>query len=273
MPVRHVLLGALAALCCGTALAWSADSAADDQPWLREYCGQCIHDRQDCLHGTAEDRDDEDESCVESYSWCLYRLGLDEADCAPYVDRAAGFPALNDVSSAGRPARGGRAASVTIIEFSEYDTALAGSCEASVEKVMQTYGDKVRHVFRNFPIHSADGRRAALAAACANEQDKFWEYHARLFNAPDLTEAGLNELAGATGLNVARFARCLAQRKFERDVATDIADAKKASVDGIPTFFINGNRIDGCPTNTEWFTLIIDKELARSGQRTPAPRK
>lgn len=244
----------------------SADNEREVCQVTAEHCGGAIAERYDCLHDTDPDADPDDMTCAEFYCVRLLSVDLDEADCAPYVERGAGFPALNTVGAAGRPSRGPAGAPVIIIEFSDYENDITRSAQTTIEKVLQTYGDKVRLVYRDLPLTS-DARRAARAAKCATQQEKFWQYHARLFDAADLTDAGLRELAEATGLNVPQFARCLAQSQPERDVAIDIADAKKAGVTGPPTLFINGNRIHGA-TAVGTYRVVIDKELARAARAT-----
>src|SRR5262249_51613224 len=118
-------------------------------------------------------------------------------------------------------------------------------CDREFEEVLSFYRNKVRHVVRAFPS-GPDGRRAALAARCADAQGKFWPYHQELLHAPDLTAAGLQDLAAAKGLDVGKFKDCLTQRKFDRDVEQDVTDARRAGAKYTRTFFINGNMVSGC---------------------------
>src|SRR6185295_5027167 len=80
------------------------------------------------------------------------------------------------------PSRGPQGAKVTIVEFSDFQCPFCSKAHDTVEEVMQTYAGKVRLVFRHFPLEfHAQAPKAAEAAACANEQGKFWEYHDVLF--------------------------------------------------------------------------------------------
>mgnify|MGYP001236359718 CR=1 FL=1 len=169
-----------------------------------------------------------------------------------------------DVATAGRPERGGGAkAPITIIEFSDYQCPFCKRGEEGVNKVMQVYGDKVRLVYRNYPLpmHSM-ARPAAEAAACANAQGKFWEYHAKLFeNQSTLSPDKFKEIAKEVGLDTAKFDECIAKKPYADKIDQDTADGNKVGVNGTPAFFINGHMLSGAQP-FEKFKEIIDAELA-----------
>jgi len=183
-----------------------------------------------------------------------------------YKTTVALKPPKVDVSTAGRPARGPEAAPVTIIEFSDYECPFCKRAEPTVKKVLDTYGDKVRLVYRNYPLEfHATARPAAEASACAAAQGKFWEYHDKLFASSDLTDAKLKSLAGELGLDQAKFDECFDKKQFKADIDKDMADASSVGVSGTPAFFINGRMISGAQP-FEKFKEIIDDELARSSK-------
>jgi protein-disulfide isomerase len=175
-------------------------------------------------------------------------------------------PPVVEVAAAGRPARGGGPnAPVTIIEFSDYQCPFCKRAEESVEKVMKEYGDKVRLVFRDFPLPMhPQARPASEAAACANDQGKFWEYHAKLFaNQSALADANLKAYAKDLGLDAAKFDKCVADKKHAKKVEEDIAEGSKVGVTGTPAFFINGRMLSGAQP-FEKFKEVIDDELANA---------
>ena len=110
----------------------------------------------------------------------------------------------------------------------------------TVKRVLDTYGDRIRFVYRNFPLQNhPHARPAAEAAQCANEQGQFWAFHDRLFGEPGkLSDAELKQTAATLGLNAAQFNKCVDDHKFQKVVETDTqagADAGvtiRASVDG-----------------------------------------
>jgi protein-disulfide isomerase len=176
-------------------------------------------------------------------------------------------PPVVEVASAGRPERGGGAkAPVTIIEFSDYQCPFCKRAESAVDQVMKTYGDKIRLVFRDYPLpmHPA-ARPAAEAASCANAQGKFWDYHAKLFaNQSALGEDKLKEYAKDVGLDGGKFEQCLAEKPFKKKIDEDIADGEKVGVSGTPAFFINGRMLSGAQP-FEKFKEVIDEELSAKG--------
>jgi len=170
-----------------------------------------------------------------------------------------------EIGDGGRPAKGSASAPITIIEFSDYECPYCKRAEPSVAKVLETYGDKVRLVFRDYPLpFHANAKPAAMAAACAEDQGKFWEYHDKLFTASALNEETYRSLAGEVGLDQGSFDECLASEKHSELIDKDIADASAVGVRGTPAFFINGRMISGAQP-FEKFKEIIDEELAQSG--------
>ncbi len=184
-----------------------------------------------------------------------------------YKTTVALKPPKVEVSTAGRPARGGNdKAPITIIEFSDYECPFCKRAEPTVKKVLDTYGDKVRLVYRHYPLEfHATARPAAEASACAAAQGKFWEYHDKLFASSDLNDAKLKSLAGEVGLDQAKFDDCFAKKQFKADIDKDMADASSVGVTGTPAFFINGRMLSGAQP-FEKFKEVIDEELARSSK-------
>jgi protein-disulfide isomerase len=173
-----------------------------------------------------------------------------------------------EVGTGGRPSRGGGAnAPVTIISFSDYECPFCKRAEGTVEKVLTTYGDKVRFVHRDFPLSfHQHAQQAAEAARCAEAQGKFWEYHRKLFASDDLSTVKLKTLAGESGLDQKKFDECLDKQQFKDAVAKDMADGNSVGVNGTPAFFINGRMLSGAQP-FEKFKEIIDEELAAQPQK------
>jgi protein-disulfide isomerase len=175
-------------------------------------------------------------------------------------------PPVVEVAAAGRPEKGGKNAPVTIIEFSDYECPFCKRAEGVIDQVTSTYGDKVKVVFRDFPLpFHANARPAAEAANCAAGMGKFWEYHGKLFdNQQALTPDKLNTYATDVGLDQAKFSECLAQKPHAAAIDKDIEDGQKVGVSGTPAFFINGRMLSGAQP-FEKFKELIDEELAAAG--------
>jgi len=171
-------------------------------------------------------------------------------------------PPVVEVSEAGRPAKGPAKAPVTIVMWSDYECPFCKRAEPTVGQVMKAYPDKVRLVFRNYPLpFHQHARPAANAALCANAQGKFWEYHDKAFAASDLSDANLKKIAGEVGLDQKKFDECFDKKQFDAEVQKDIDDGSGVGVSGTPAFFVNGRMISGAQP-FEKFKEIIDQELA-----------
>jgi protein-disulfide isomerase len=175
---------------------------------------------------------------------------------APRVEVAAKGPSL-----------GPDQAPVTIIEFSDYQCPYCRRAEPVIQQLLERYPTEVRFVFRHFPldrIHSL-ARGAAEAAACANEQGRFWEYHRGLFAVGAKFDAeSLQQRASEAELDLEAFRICVEERRFQADIDADLADGRRAGVSGTPAFFVNGIRMDGARPLDD-FVAIIENELRRSG--------
>jgi len=171
-------------------------------------------------------------------------------------------PPKIEVAEGGSPSTGPMDAPVTIIEFSDYECPFCKRAEPTIEQIVSTYPDKVRLVYRHYPLpFHKSARPAAEAAMCANAQGKFWEYHKKVFAASSLDEASLKQIAGDVGLDQTKFDACLANKEGAQQVEKDMADASAVGVKGTPAFFINGRMLSGAQP-FEKFKVIIEEEIA-----------
>jgi protein-disulfide isomerase len=173
-------------------------------------------------------------------------------------------PPRFDVADGGRPARGADKAPIEMIEFSDFQCPFCQRANPTVEQVLKTYGDKIRFVYRHYPLpNHPNARPAAEASACAEAQGKFWEYHDRLFaNPTKLADADLKAHAAALGLDTAKFNSCVDNHQQKPGVDKDMADGEAVGVNGTPAFFINGRAVEGAQP-FEAFKRVIDEELAQ----------
>lgn len=161
-------------------------------------------------------------------------------------------------------------APVTITEFSDFQCTFCASFHKTTypeikEKFIDT--GKVKFVFKDFPIEQIHplSMRAAEAARCAYEQDKYEEYATLLFNKQDeWTRAGvskLKEYASELGLNIVSFNQCLDSGAMKSIIRQNFNEGKEMSVTGTPMFFINDKRITGARPFSD-FEKTINEELA-----------
>lgn len=160
--------------------------------------------------------------------------------------------------------KGNPNAKVTMVEFSDFQCPYCGQAEPTIKQIFATYGDKVKLVYRHYPLPFHENAfPAALASMCANEQGKFWEYHDKLFsNQEKLTATDLKTYASQLGLDMEKFNPCLESKKYKAQVDKGYADGGAAGVSGTPAFFINGRPLFGAYPFAS-FKTIIDEELTK----------
>ena len=174
-------------------------------------------------------------------------------------------PLRVDVAATG-PARGPEKAPVTIVEFADFQCPYCAKILPTLQQVMDQYGDKVRLVYRQFPlsIHN-NAERAAQASLCADEQGKFWKLHDGMFaNQRALDAEQLKATAAGLGLDAQAFNDCLDSGRYADEVAADTAAGTAAGVSGTPALFVNGRFISGAVPLDE-ITAVVDDELRRRG--------
>jgi protein-disulfide isomerase len=183
-------------------------------------------------------------------------------------------PMRISVDTTGAPVRGNVRAPVTIVEFSDFQCPFCARARPIVNRVRETYGDKVRILFRDFPLQMhSQAMKAAEAASCAGDQDKFWEMHDRLFaSQAKLQVPELKQYATELGLKAEAFSECLDSGKYASKWQQGLADGTQYGVTGTPAFFINGRPLMGARP-FEDFATVIDDELERGGVAPPDPPK
>jgi protein-disulfide isomerase len=170
-----------------------------------------------------------------------------------------------EVSVDGAAFKGSVNAPVTIVEFSDFYCPFCRRVLPTLTQLESKYGEKIKLVFRDFPIESIHpgATKAHEAARCANEQGKFWAYHDKLFaNPPKSSPETFKALAKEVGLDLAGFETCFESGKYQAGVKKDIEEGNRLGVIGTPAFFINGRLISGAQP-FEAFARIIDDELLR----------
>lgn len=173
---------------------------------------------------------------------------------------------VKDVPAGDSPFMGGANAKVTIVEFSDFQCPYCKRGGALMGEIKKKYGNKVKVVFKHFPLpFHQHAKMAAQAANCAHKQkkEKFWDLHDKMFDDQQgLAKEGLLAKAAAVGLNKADFEKCLGDSMVAQAVQADIDLGQKVGVKSTPTFFVNGKMINGAQP-IEVFSEVIDEELKK----------
>jgi protein-disulfide isomerase len=170
-------------------------------------------------------------------------------------------------------------APVVIFEFADFQCPGCGSFAQFSEPLLQEWIDNgtVRFVWYDFPLTQIHQNAviASRAGRCANEQNKFWPYHDRVFGGqPQWSNSGsaddiFIEYAEAEGLDVGAFTQCLRSDKYQKEVSESFQLGTSLGVGGTPTLFINGKKINDTPsTRAEWEQLI--RQESGGAAATPA---
>jgi protein-disulfide isomerase len=138
-------------------------------------------------------------------------------------------------------------AAVTLVEYGDYECPYCGAAYPIIKAVQSRMADRLRFVFRNFPISTTHphAEEAAEAAEAAAVQGRFWEMHDLLYeNQRRLRDQDLLGYAETLGLDVERFDRELADHTHAERVHEDFMSGVRSGVNGTPTFYVNGARYD-----------------------------
>lgn len=166
--------------------------------------------------------------------------------------------------------RGPVDAPITIIEFSDYECPFCKRVEPTVKEVLARYPDKVRFVYRHFPLDMHPrARPAAEASLCAAEQGRFWEFHDKVFAGSGYDESDFERYVVEIGIDPAKWKECRDDGRTRAKIDADLAAGQAAGVSGTPAFFVNGIMISGARP-LDAFTKVIDAELARTASTPPA---
>jgi protein-disulfide isomerase len=195
-----------------------------------------------------------------------YRAMVNELRKAgPRVEMVIDAPRYEVAIAPDDPSVGAASAPVTVVEFSDFQCPFCQRVMPTLKKLREAYGDRVRIVWKDFPLTAIHPQafKAAEAGQCAKEQGKFWELHDRMFaNQQALQPEFLKKYAGELGLDAAKFNACLDMAKYAERVQEHMGIGNALGVSSTPSVFINGRLVAGAHPY-ETFAAVVDEELDR----------
>lgn len=139
-------------------------------------------------------------------------------------------------------------ASISLVEYGDYECPYCGQAYFVVKKLQKHFGDRLLFVFRNFPLQEIHpmAESAAEAAEFADQQGLFWPMHDLIYeNQEELSIPLLYQLAKKQKLAEEGLRMALENKKFAQKIQNDFMGGVRSGVNGTPTFFINGQRYNG----------------------------
>ncbi len=171
-------------------------------------------------------------------------------------------------------------APIVIVEFSDFYCSFCGRhYQQTLTPLIENYDGLVKYVYRDFPTVGGDAAQlTGMAAECADDQGKFWEYHNALFDKQDDLRAATTDadalrnylvtVANNLELDVDSFSSCYDNQTHLNDVISDATDAQTVGARGTPAFLINGQFVSGAQSY-EYFANIINAKLEELGIEPP----
>lgn len=161
--------------------------------------------------------------------------------------------------------KGNTESSVILVEYSDFQCPACGSYFPLVKKLMQEFDDRIKFSYRNFPLRQIhrNAEPAARAAEAAGKQGKFWEMHDLLFENQNEWSESMNakskfeSYASQLGLNMDQFKTDRDSKEVGEKINKDYQSGVASRVNGTPTFFLNGKKIDNPRSYDQFKTIII----------------
>src|SRR3989338_10576420 len=164
---------------------------------------------------------------------------------------------------------GTKGAKINVVEFGDYQCPACAYASPIIQELVKAYKDNqnVNFVFRNFPLpQHSNAMISAEAAEAARAQGKFLEMSEMLYGRQNEWSGNPKALeifvgyAGELGLNVKTFTDSVNQEKFKDTITKDRSDGQALGINSTPTFFVNGEKLNGIPSFDE-FKKKIDEKL------------
>ncbi len=202
-------------------------------------------------------------SIIGYYTWKIKRGEGDEIlnklNSAVGPANAGMSNARKELETDDDPALGNPKAEIVIVEFIDFKCPNSKTEDQIIKKVAQKYWSKVKVITRDFPAESIypGSSELALLASCAQNQGKYWALHDIFFANRDVLSSKLSEtdaknLLGQAGVDFEQVKKCLAGNQVKTEINRDYATGFKYGVRGTPTFFINGQKVEGVITFEDW---------------------
>ena len=178
--------------------------------------------------------------------------------------RVVDVPYNVSIDISGSPYKGPVDAPVVVVEFTDFQCPYCARLGSTLDEIMRLYPGKIKIVYKSFPLNSHRySWQAATAAMAAYKKGKFWEFYKLLFdNYNQLNDAKIMEISKALGLDTPDFQTLMNSVEIRSKVAADREEGIRLGVNGTPTVFINGKRLNN--KRLDGFKEAIENDLKAS---------
>jgi 2-hydroxychromene-2-carboxylate isomerase len=201
------------------------------------------------------------------------RRGRTRTQVEAFYRARFGADGVKNIDVTGSASKGPEGAPVVIVEFADFECPACAAARPVVESVFDRYRDKVRLVFKHFPLGMhPNAEKAARAAVAAERQGKFWEMYGLLFdNQTELSADNVEKLAESIGLDMVKFRRDRDSEAVADAVARERKQGEALSLDSTPSLFINGRPFPSTPDFKQDLEDWVALELTLKGETAAAP--
>ncbi len=178
---------------------------------------------------------------------------------------------MEKISLENTPSKGAENGQVTVVEYSDFQCPFCKKGKDMLPVILKEYGDDVTIYFKQLPLPNHNwAMKASIASLCASEQgnDKFWEFHDKIFDNQDKIKLAtaddiFKSYAKDLGLNTREFDQCLESKEIAARVQADLKEAQAIGVNSTPTFIVNGMKVSGA--NPDGVKAAINVKLSEEG--------
>lgn len=182
-----------------------------------------------------------------------------------YLDLAP-QPPVAQISLAKASIKGAQTAPVTVVKFSDFYCSKCREMSFILAKILadKTYKNKVKMMYAPFAVFGDKATVLASQAYCAGEQNKFWDFHDKIFafNSSELSSAKADEVIKDISLNTKKLAQCMASKESSAFVESSKQEGTKLGVSGTPTLYVNGIKV--LSLSEDALRKALDSALAQS---------
>ncbi len=158
---------------------------------------------------------------------------------------------------------------VSLVEYGDFQCPACASYHPIIKQLIEKYKEDIVFQFRNFPLSQIhqNARAASRAAEAAAKQNKYWEMHDKLYEQQQEWESStaivsiLEGYAKELTLNIDQFKTDYASTEVNDIINADYAEGQKLGVQGTPTFFLQGKKIEDTPRDLDSFGKLIESEI------------